>query len=265
MSLPCLVDVVSVVVVVAVAAAIDVASPAAGDDHPRGAADGAADVAAAEEAGIRMAAALDEDEAVVVHAVHAASAVDSFGDHGIGSDRRRAAVTVAVVRAVQMHPAAYMLVGLAAQGDGVVARHGTLVAAAIDGAYIAVQQDDVGQDVEMTLVVAAVDDIHMVAGVGAHDIHEHRGAACDGDTVAAAVDGVDMSCRRETVGRAVDVDVYKGVGLHRLVVGVAVLANGIVVVAVAATIDGVDLRTAGDADVSPHIVQRGDAVGGLVV
>ena len=55
--------------------------------------------------------------------------------------------------------------------DGVIARHGTRVAAAIDGVHIAMQQDDVGQHRQVAHIVATIDGANMVAVVCTNVLH----------------------------------------------------------------------------------------------
>ena len=205
----------------------------------------------------------NENESVVIDTIHAASSVDGAGDRCRGND----GVAAGGVGVAEAHHAADTGVVGAADINIVATIHGALVAAAIDSVDMTLQQDDVRQDVERTLVVSAKDGTHMVVGyrlaaVISFHIKEYCGGACYGDTVTATVDGVDMSTRViRCINKAIDIDVDEGVGLYRLVVGVAVHTMFIVVVAVATAIDGVDLRPAREADIGPHIVQRGMTVG----
>ena len=210
-----------------------------------------------------MRASLNEDKAVVGHTVHTASAVDSATDCGV--DRLCHCRTGTGIGVAQIHQTAYIIICVAIGRHCLASHHGTLVATAVDGVHLTIEQYDVGDNGKVAHIVAAEDGAHMVVSLRSHsgsitvDIEQHGDAAGDGDAVAAAIDRFDMAAVVRTVGicfEAVDVDVDKGVGLDRLVGDIAVLhissRTRVYIGTVAAAIDDIDIRSACDFDVGVH-------------
>ena len=167
-----------------------------------------------------MVTAFQQYEGVVGHTVHAATAVHGVGHFGGGGDG--SAGPIGLVFVAQLHIAAD--VSIAFNGFGVASggNHGTLVATAVHSADLPMQQDDVGYDVQVAFVVAAKDDIHMVA-VGflfVLDIEKHGDAMAYGDAVTTAVDGTDMT----GIVSSIDMNINKSVGLNRFKIGVTILS-----------------------------------------
>ena len=262
---------IALIVIVTIAAAIHIADLATSNLHI-GFVHAAADIAAAEERSAAMIACLHEDQSVVVHVVHAATAINGTAHHAAKRDRCSAAN--GSIGITKDHPTAH--IGKAFHRMS--AHHGTRVAAAIDGVHTAAQHNQVGQDGQVTHVVAAKDDAHMGIGVFTRmlDIDKNGGATRHGDAITTAIHRIDTSAY-VFAAFSIDVDVHKGIGLHGLVVGVTVILRCVVVSAVTATIDGVDLGFALDADIGMHahgcqvdarigshvIIRRQDTVGDL--
>ena len=189
-----------------------------------------------------MIAAVDEDQRIVVHIVHTASAIHSAGHHCVG----RNGVPVCGIAAEQMYIAAHGAVRTHSNAAG----HCTFVASAIDGVDFAVQHYDIRNVTQVTFVVAAKDGSDIVGVVRILDVDKHFDKTVDSHTVATAIYGFNFS-----IACAVGMYIYKSVGLDRLVRWVAILhitVAGIVIVAVAATEHGVDYRGTADAYVSVY-------------
>ena len=158
----------------------------------------------------------------MVYIVHAAAAVNGIAHHGIGCDQRSGRSWL--VRATQTYHAAHIAVGVAANGEIFARGHSASVASAINGAHLAMQQDDVRYQGyifkfhDIILVVTAEDSAHMVVGDRIFNVEEHRDGTRHGHAVAAAIHRVDMSAVGTVIVIAGDVDVDEGVGLDRFVI-----------------------------------------------
>ena len=112
---------------------------------------------------------------------------------------------------------------------------------------IAIEQDDVRNQIHITDVVATEDGSHMIASVARAvlDIEEYLYEAIGVNAVTTAKHILDVS----TIVATINGDVNKDVGLDWLVSWITICAMLIIVSAVAATVNGVDIRRACDSDV----------------
>ena len=245
--------------VIAVTAAKHIAQLAVGDNHLRSAGHIPADVATAIDAHIAVVASFHKDQGVVGHTVHSAAAIHRVFHHsrGVGGSPSH------YVLVGQHHITSYVGIGGSSKGEVLLANHGTLVAATIHRAHLTVQQDDVGHQVQVALVVTTKNSFYIFMVIirirRLCNIEEYFDEAVHGNTVATAIHRADMSAAFAIV----DVDVDKGVVLNGLVVGIAILhvASAVVhIVAVSAAKHRIDGGGAGEADIGVYISQRGNAI-----
>ena len=130
------------VCIVTVATAVYVAVHlATRDNDKRSVAYRAADVAATEEISRDSRATFHDDQAIIIHIIHATSAINGIAHHGIGYDHR--SVRRSLICAAQAHHTTHVVISAVANSKVLACGHGTSVATTIDGAHLPMQQDNI--------------------------------------------------------------------------------------------------------------------------